>query len=228
MGIQIDDRAGRVQRNFAGVIAVLMTIWRLVLGIPQARRLMNRVSARFERAVKTLFSLPTAKLGELLLLVQVATLALFAWYFWPLIMSMLTLQMHAAGWIGELRPSNVSTHEWAGEFLTLALVAFSFARYRLIRLRIVRGDNQSVTTPVAGITAIALCVLSLSVQNRVLHQNRSERVLYGSETCYLVGTHLDDALLFCPLRFPRSLTVKVNGVTRTGIIENVFSPLDRN
>jgi protein kinase-like protein len=208
------------------VIALLRTICRLVIGIPPVKRLIGPALERGDRAVKMMLRLPSVRSGELLFLVQVVSLAMFAWYFWPLIMSMSTFQSRAEGWIGELRPSNLATHEWAGELLTVGLLAFGVAWYRLSRLTAPRGQNESMTTLVAGITALALCVFFLSVQYRVLYQNRSERVLYGSEVCYLVGSDGDDALLFCPLRFPRSMTVKMNAITRTGIIENVFSALD--
>lgn len=209
------------------LIAVLLTIGDLVLGIAPARRLLEPVIARCTRWTNKITSASTAKLSELILLLQVAALGLFAWHFLPLISSFLAFQMQAPGWIGDLRPSNVDVHDMASSSLTLGIVAFSFAWYRLIRLRVARGERQKLTTVVAGLTALVLCLFFLSIRYRVLRHNRSERVMYGAETCYLVGTHGDEALVFCPLRFPRSLTVKTTSLTRTGVIENIFSPFDQ-
>ena len=208
-------------------LAVGATLWNLVVAIPPVNRLMTPLITRVRGWISQIARAPTGRLSEILLLFEVAVFVVYVRVFWPLISSFFTFQMQANGWIGELRPSNVDVHDAASYSLTLGILVFGIAWYALIRLRTGRGDRDRAAIVIAGVTALAISVFFLSIRYRVLRHNQSERVLYSSETCYMVSTHGEDALLFCPLRFPRSLTVKTAGVTRTGETENIFTPFDR-
>jgi len=62
---------------------------------------------------------------------------------------------------------------------------------------------------------------------RILYHNRSERVRYHSQRCYLIGTRGGDGRLFCPEGAPWNRAVKLDdpALEREGVIENIFTGL---
>jgi hypothetical protein len=63
---------------------------------------------------------------------------------------------------------------------------------------------------------------------RIQWRNKFDQVTVGDERCYILGTHEDDWLVYCPDRpAPHNQVVKSSNpaVQKTGINESVFTPL---
>jgi hypothetical protein len=98
---------------------------------------------------------------------------------------------------------------------------------RLGRLRARQRVNRSLWTiaPLGAILAIAV-VLS-EMPYRIIWQNKSERITFDGERCYVLGEFDNESLIYCPDKTPpRNRVVKDDdrAIQRTGIVEGIFSP----
>jgi hypothetical protein len=115
------------------------------------------------------------------------------------------------------------------EVLSLELAVFAAAWLTLLMLRRERRESW-IDIGIVGSLLVAFTVLLLALPYRVMFQNEHERVLHGSDACYLMAQNVNEALLFCPLRDPpRSQIVRLDDarLVRSGAEEDVFSRVDR-
>src|SRR5262249_24425700 len=189
-------------------------------------RLRALIAVVLNRARQTILSMPDNALAQILLLVQVAMLVWIGWRFYPLLMALKTFVVPSqAGPLNELRPSNWLMHNQLRQFLSLDLLFFGTAGYWLIRKNLARRRVIFAAGAATGILTLFLFSMSF----RVLYHNQHEKVLYGSETCYLAARGEADVLLFCPFLLPRNVTVSASDpkLIRTGVTEDIFSEFDR-
>jgi hypothetical protein len=99
----------------------------------------------------------------------------------------------------------------------------------LVRIRELRARQPSHSrgrmAPV--IVLLALTVLAGEIPYRLMFRNAAERVSLGGERCYVLGTAMGDALLYCPDREPpRNQIIRLDhaSLLKTGIVESIFEP----
>jgi hypothetical protein len=108
--------------------------------------------------------------------------------------------------------------------LAVALVA---TLIQLRRARSRRRGNPGVwaIAPLGAILAVTVAMSELPY--RIVFQNKSERVAFGGERCYLLGESGTESLIYCPDKAPprnRIVDRHDPAMRRTGIIEGIFSP----
>jgi serine/threonine protein kinase len=202
------------------------SVFSLVSSVYAANSFVHRMTARLHAASKRLSALPTHSLARVLLLVHVLILAVLVLVFSSLITGFMNFMTAARGPIDALRPSNLPMHELYGYFMTAELLVFCIAWYGLLRLRSRRRERDGLAFIVAGAAAIAVSLFLFTARFRILSHNEYERVVYDSETCYLVEERASTALLFCPLTYPRNVVATLERVEKTGRIESIFSVFD--
>jgi hypothetical protein len=163
----------------------------------------------------------------LLLIVQCAFLALAWWWFRELWKGLDALIAHTPGGdLSPLSPSNHTTHQHFRQVFSLELFAFVAAWAGLLRTKYLRREAGSWASTAGGIAVTILTLILLVVPYRILSHNEHERVLYQSQTCYLLAEQGSEALLFCPLQEPpRNRVVKLDdpGLERGGPVEDMFT-----
>ena len=203
-------------------------IGNLLLALPPLKPLRARMTSAISRARQHISAIPATTAGQALVIAQIGVFVFIIWHFLPLISAMVTfINPVAKGSLAVLGPDNYAMHNRLREVLSLDLVLFLGGWYWVLT-RSSGKPSTFVLSSAGGATILLLFLFSMPY--RLLYHNESERVLYGSETCYLVGQKANDALLFCPKRAPRTLTVNVDDpmLSRTGITEEVFSEFDRS
>jgi hypothetical protein len=203
--------------GFLVVTSAVGLSWKIAF----VRALLDPVAAPVRTAIVRLASLPAATIAQIVLLAHVAVLAVLWVYFQPLLAGIMHFMMALPQPIDALSPANSDMHERFGYFVTSALLVFSVAWYRVVRVR-ARREREGLVVVVAGVAALVLSGLLFTARFRILAHNESERVAYRSEACYLVEDRGATALLFCPLAYPRNVVAPVSEVVRTGNIENIF------
>ena len=199
---------------------------RLLWGLLARRsHAMGAVSAWAGSLGARLAALPTTTSGQLLLLVHVAILAALGFSFRSLLVGFMNF-MTAAGPIDALRLSNRPMHELYGYLVTTELLVFCIAWYGLLRLRRRRREHEGTVYMAAGLAAVGFSLFLFSARFHILFHNKYERVVYEAQTCYLIDDRGPTALLFCPLANRRNVVADISNFKRTGLIENIFTPLD--
>jgi hypothetical protein len=217
------------------LFSVILLLAAISMG--SAARLMARAARHRSRKLRSTIeriaslgprvaSLPTGTTGPVLLLVHIGILLVLAVTFRSLLESFMNFMMASRGSIDALRPSNQADHELFGYMVTTELLVFCVAWYALLRVRSSRHEREGAVYVAAGLAAAGLSMFLFSARFRILSHNERERVVYGVETCYLIEERGPQALLFCPLAYPRNVVANISSFQRTGLIESIFAPLD--
>jgi hypothetical protein len=158
--------------------------------------------------------------------VHCAVIALNFWYFNDFTQGFDALIVRTSpGGLAQLGPAHHADHLLYREVLSLELGGFAAAWLTLFMLRRERRESW-IDVGVVGSLLVALTLILLAVPYRVMFHNDHERVLYESDTCYLMAQSGNEGLLFCPMRDPpRSQIVRLDNVqlVRGGAEEDVFS-----
>jgi hypothetical protein len=224
-------------RSLIAPVVFSITLLLAALCVSSAARLLWAIFARRSKAMRavserartlaaSLAAFTTATAGQLLLLVHVGILVALAFSFRSLLLGFMNFMTNARGSIDALRPSNLAVHELYGYLVTTELLLFCISWYELLRVRRRRGEHEGAVYLAAGLAAVGLSLFLFSARFRILAHSEYERVVYGSQACYLIEDRGPAALLFCPLAYPRNVVADVSAFQRTGMIESIFTPLD--
>ena len=127
-----------------------------------------------------------------------------------------------------LAPENQPRHI-AFAFSVVAQVALFGALWpRIARSRWSAANAEMRILVVGGVfLTLATFLVGLVVPFRILYHNKSERVAYGAQRCYLVGVQGNDGRLFCPEQPPWNRAVRLDdpALRREGVVENIFAGL---
>lgn len=170
--------------------------------------------------------------GQLLLVGHVTLLGLFVWHFWPLIAAVAHFDSpQFPGALEALRPSNAAVHERYRALATMLVFVMAVAWAVLHRVRVTAGVSTAGTL-LGGIAALFLSLALLALPFQVCFHNKYERVSYGGRVCYLVAQGAENQVrVFCPTTSPperlRTVHATDGNLIRSGVIENVFTELDR-
>jgi len=107
--------------------------------------------------------------------------------------------------------------------LALGVVA-TMVRLRQLRARQRARPSLWMFAPLAGILAVIL-VMS-QAPYRLIWQNKSERIAFSGERCYVLGESSSEVLIYCPDKAPsRNRVVRRDdpAIRRSGIVEGIFS-----
>jgi hypothetical protein len=213
-------------------LGVVLIVLRLGLAaIPPLRsRVLPVVTGTIRRA-GGVFASASDTPGQIVLLLQIAVLAAFAWYFWPLIAAVAHFGTpDLPGSLDPLRPGNEDAHETYRMVATL-MVAFLVGSWLVVN-RHRRFTDGVRGTAIGGFLAVVLgcCLLALPFQ--VFAHDENERVSFAETTCYLVARNgQGQARVFCPTAAPvdrlRTVSLADSRLVRTGIVESVFTEIDR-
>lgn len=173
---------------------------------------------------------PAARARSLLVAQGIFLLA-FGWYFQDIFEGLDSfISQRPPVDLSALRPENESRHMWFDLILSLHLWVFGTAWFRMVRRETATGGRGDPRIAAAGlaVTVVALYVCEV-IPFRIIYHNESERVLYRSQTCYIVGQRGQEILLFCPLQPPpwsRVVRLDDAGLQRDGTVENIFKQVE--
>ena len=127
--------------------------------------------------------------------------------------------------LSALGPDHVATHRRFRQCFSAQLLIFAFAWFQILALRRRRGAQDGRLVVAGGLALTLFSFLFLVAPYRTLLHNRAERVMLGSDTCYLVGQNGDDGLLFCGSQTPRARVVRLSDpqLKRDGTRESIFT-----
>jgi hypothetical protein len=155
----------------------------------------------------------------------VAAVALIIWQFSDVILACLTRVSDAP--MQQLMPlqegntGRAFVYRLALNALAVALVA------ALVHIRRLRGRIMTSSWTLAPLCAVlAVTVVMSELPYRIIWQNKSERVTFEGQRCYVLGESGGESLVFCPDKTPpRNRIVRSDSpsLRRTGIIEGIFS-----
>ena len=219
----------------AVVVAVLMVLASFLgrlATIGPLGRWAAPVIGRARRVAAVIGSQPTAVLAPGILFLQLVAIGLAFWRFQPVFEGLDSfINRRPPTDLSALRPQNRAEHNLFTEMFALQVIVFGSAWYGTIKHRRRRRERDGLPAVVAGLAVTALSLLFGQIfPFRILYHNKHERVLYGSQQCYMVGQRGDDALLFCPRQPPPwNEIVKLNDVAlrRAGAVESIFTGFNR-
>ena len=209
-------------------------LWRLVvtlLGFESRRTPFEAIG----RAISTaLDGVSTLVLSQLLLAVHVGVLVVFVWRFWPILNALSAYagfgDLQSPTELLPLRPSNFQAHNGYRQILTMTLLVSSAAWFIMVRRRLARDERDGLGPLIAGLGATLVTAALLVCPFRIIWHNQGERATYGGVPCHLVGSHDNEALLFCPSGPPpwkRVVALDSPALVRHGLFETIFTQDDR-
>jgi hypothetical protein len=168
--------------------------------------------------------------ARLLLIVEVALLVAFGWYFQDIFQALDSfISQRPPADLTALAPQNQRRHIEFEMSLCVGAALFFVQWARMLWRQARRNDKRAARIAVAG---LAITVTSLFAAQmapfRIIYHNNSERVFYRGQQCYLMGQRSSEGLLFCPLQPPpwsRIVRLDDRSLERDGTIENIFSHL---
>jgi hypothetical protein len=198
----------------------------LVSAVPSFRR---RCDAWTHAGRSVLDRIPVTTMASALLAAQLLVMAFFVWRFQGVIGGIdgLLTQRPPAD-LSPLAPDNQYEHIQFDVFNCMAVLVFGFGWYRLLR----RRASQARLFIASGVVITALSLLIWKVvPYRILYHNAGQRVSYGDERCYLMGTRGSDARLFCPVSSPpwnRIVPIADPKLKRESVSENIFTVFNQS
>jgi hypothetical protein len=215
----------------AAVIAVLVVLASFVARLAAMGLLGSwavRAATWFRHLAASIRSQPTTVLAPAVLILQLATIGLSFWRFQPLfegVDNFITRRPPTN--LAALRPQNRPEHNLMTQVFSVQVVVFGVAWYWLRTHRRRRHEREGSSVIVAGFAVTAFSLLAGQIFPRhILYHNKSERVAYRAQRCYLVGQSGSDAMLFCPHQPPPwNQIVKLDdpSLKREGVVESIFS-----
>jgi len=202
------------------------------------RTMCRPVSATLNHLAVRVSSSTISTFAQALLVVHFALLSLNFWLFDNFMTALdglivATTQANFAA----LAPGNASEQNSYRLVLSLELWAFGFAWFQLLKLRRERKERGFDLGVIGGLGLLAFTLILLALPYRVVRHNEREQVIYGRDTCYVMGQRqvtlggpvavgAQEVLLFCPmLDAPRNRVVRADDpkLVLGGPEQNVFS-----
>jgi len=218
-----------------GAIAVglvLLTVLNrfVILNVEPLRVAMVPVTQRVGDIAKWLRELPTATSAPVLFLAQCGLLALTWWLFQDLLSGFDDLILREPGDLSPLSTANADQQRHFRQVVSFEFLMLTAAWLALIWKNTQKPQPGVWLSLCGGIAATFVTLMLLVMPYRILLHNEHERVVHRSDTCYLVGEGMSEALLFCPFRDPpRSRVVRLDDpeLQRGGPEESVFTQLGK-
>jgi hypothetical protein len=226
-GVRALVAAGIVTALAAGALAGVKGLCNVIASLPRVRSVCRPLQRLLHEQVSQVAPTPLAR-ARLLLIAQAVFLVGFAWYFRDIFEGLDSfISQRPPVDLSPLGPGNQPRHIWFDLILCLHVWVFGVAWFRMLRREASSGTRRNARIAAGGlaVTAAALLVGQV-VPFRIIYHNESERVLYRSQLCYIVGQRGSEALLFCPLQPPpwsRVVKLEDAALQRDGTIENIFS-----
>jgi hypothetical protein len=110
--------------------------------------------------------------------------------------------------------------------LSVLLFAFGAGVYRIARLRSLQRVRRGIAPLVIVVVMLVLVAFMLFEPYRIQWRNKFDRVVVGSQRCYVLGERGDDWLVYCPDRPPphnRVVSRTDPAVRKVGINESIFA-----
>jgi serine/threonine protein kinase len=217
------------------VLAVATALGKVPMKVvgPVTQRLTDRIMpagfsvARLRVAIDSLTRTISA---PLLLIAELVALIVLWSQFAPLIKSVADF---AAGspsvQLSALSPVHADDHRHYRQLFSLHLFVFAAAWFQILRMRSRYGTTDARIIVAGGLALTLLSFILLVAPYRLMLHNDAERVVLGAQTCYLVGQHGDEGLLFCPTPPPpstRVITLQDPQLKRGGGRESIFKEVE--
>ncbi len=223
-------------KSMVGPVVLMTAVSLLVLIAVEVVKLVRRVSPvadnAFRRAGKALVSAiedagftPSAALATSLIVVALAFgLWVIFGRFGNLLAAMETpIDRAADATLFRLSPANLREQALYRWILSVGVLALLFGWTVVRRVARRRGERLRPALAAAGVGSVLIIVGLFDFSYRLVWQNDAERALFKGQACYVLGTRDGDVRLFCPKASPRSVVTRETDITRTGIIENIFT-----
>jgi serine/threonine protein kinase len=219
---------GPALRGVAALIAIslIMTIAKLSLKVsePVTQKLMPATART--RILSSIRTIPVSVIAPLLLIAELVAVVLLWSRFEPLFASVITfINRTADGGLTALSPANVAEHRSFRQLFSFHLLIFAAAWFQLLRFRARQATREAGIVVAGGLALTLLSLLLLVGPYRIMVHNEAERVLLGTQVCFLVGQRSADALLFCPTQPPPwSRVVRLDDpqFKRSGTSDSIF------
>ena len=222
----------------ASAFAVFKGVCAVALRLRTLQPVSRPVSAITDRLTRRLSLSSASALAQVLLVAHAALLTLNFWLFSDFVTALdrLIMAIPQANFAA-LAPGNVDQQLWYRQILSLELWVFGFAWYRLMKFRRERQERGLDLGIIGGIGLVVFTLVLLALPYRLLRHNEREQVIYGRDTCYVMGQRqvmlggpvavgAQEVLLFCPmLDPPRNRVVRADDrqLVLGGPEQNVFS-----
>lgn len=159
------------------------------------------------RALAAVRHIPMAVIAPVILVVQMVTLTLLWWRFEPLFWTLVSfinqrIVSDGPATLGALNPRHALEHRSFRIQFSFHLLIFTAAWLQVLKLRAQRADYEARIVVAGGLALTLLGLMLLAAPYRIMLHNEEERVMLGSQPCYLVGQRDGDGLLFCPTQPP--------------------------
>jgi len=173
--------------------------------------------------------IPVPTLASALLMAEFVAVGLFVWRFQGVIGSIdAFVSQRPPADLSSLAPDRQYEHIQFDVFNCVAILLFGWAWYQLLRRR--ASEARLFIASGVAITALSLLMWKV-VPYRILYFNEGERVSYGDQRCYLMGTRGSEARIFCPVDSPpwnRIVAVGDPMLKREGVTENIFTVFNQS
>jgi hypothetical protein len=213
----------------AGVVWLTVSIGcRALAPVLAPARSLRRSLHAVSDGVRTFWSRPVTEIAPVVMIAQIALLALFAFAFRDLLAALDSfISQRLPVDLSPLRPTNQTEHIRFDVSACLQVLLFGLAWQQLWRRRERPLPGETRAILVCGIAiAAATLVVAEVIPFRILYHNDAERVSYQGAQCYIVGARGSELRLFCPLQPPpwdRVVRVDDARLRRDGVFENIFS-----
>ena len=217
------------------VIAVATALGKVPLKVvgPVTQRLTERLMpARFSlaRLRSSIDSLSLAISPPLVLIAELVALVLLWSRFSTLINSVADFAVgSASSQLSALSPVHANDHRRYRQLFSLHLFVFAAAWFQMLRVRSRSATRDARIIVAGGLALTLLSFILLVAPYRIMLHNEAEKVVLGAQTCYLVGQHGDQGLLFCPMQPPpwsRVVSLRDPQLKRGGSQENIFKEVE--
>jgi hypothetical protein len=188
----------------------------------RATRRRFPIDARLTGPVTVLRSLMTGAAAQIVLIAQAVALAILLSTFSPIVDGFSSFAIGGeSSALRALSPQYADAHRLYRVFLSIQLVVFTFAWFRIVAAR----GRESGIIVVSGLALTLFSLFMLVAPYRTLLHNHAERAMFGAERCYLVAQRGNDGLLFCPSGRVRARIVSLSSpeLKRDGTRESIFT-----
>lgn len=217
---------------------VVVLLWSLTAAMWKVLTRVSTPAARLAESLRTRRSAFAARVGlhdpetaaHALLAAQILAVGAFCWYFRDLFSASISfIDTAIPADIEPLRPDHLTRHQLYNLSMAMLILAMSVAASQIVKMA--RNTGATLRPPVKRAMSLVLLVIGVSFvilvyPYRLIWQNEFEMAGYHGSSCYLLGEHAANALLYCPgdpAPKVREVALADKALERSGKLQNIYT-----